>query len=67
MEYMELKKELRKTVQERLGCLREMSDKEVEETIDEVLLERAELVTYPVELRWRLKKELFDSLRFQHY
>lgn len=63
MEYMELKKELRKTVQERLGCLREMSDKEVEETIDEVLLERAELVTYPVELRWRLKKELFDSLR----
>lgn len=63
MEYMELKKELRKTVQERLGCLREMSDKEVEETIDEVLLERAELVTYSVELRWRLKKELFDSLR----
>ena len=63
MEYMELKKELRKTVQERLGCLREMSDEEVEETIDEVLLERAELVTYPVELRWRLKKELFDSLR----
>lgn len=63
MEYMELKKELRKTVQERLGCLREMSDEEVEETIDEVLLERAELVTYSVELRWRLKKELFDSLR----
>lgn len=63
MAYMELKKELRETVQERLGCLREMSDEEVEETIDEALLERAELVTYPVELRWRLKKELFDSLR----
>lgn len=63
MEYVEFKRELREAVQERLGCLREMSDEEVEETIDEVLLERKELVTYPVELRWRLKKELFDSLR----
>lgn len=63
MEYADLKKELRGKVQERLGCLREMSDEEVEETIDEVLLERRELVTYPVALRWKLKKELFDSLR----
>lgn len=63
MEYTELKRELRETVQERLGCLRETSDEEVEETIDEVLLERRELVTYPLEQRWRLKKELFDSLR----
>lgn len=63
MEYAELKRELREKVQERLGCLREMSDEEVEETIDEVLLERRELVTYPVALRWKLKKELFDSLR----
>ena len=63
MEYADLKKELRGKVQERLGCLREMSDEEVEETIDEVLLERRELVTYPVALRWILKKELFDSLR----
>ncbi len=46
-----------------MGCTREMSDGEVEETIDEVLLEQRNLVTYPVELRWRLKKELFDSLR----
>jgi len=63
MEYADLKKELRGKVQERLGCLREMSDEEVEETIDKVLLERRELVTYPVALRWKLKKELFDSLR----
>lgn len=46
-----------------MSCTREMSDEEVEETIDEVLLEQKILVTYPVELRWRLKKELFDSLR----
>lgn len=63
MEYMELKRELRSKVQERMGYLKEMSDGEVEETIDEVLLEQESLVTYPVELRWKLKKELFDSLR----
>ncbi len=50
-------------VQERMGYLKEMSDAEVEDTIDEVLLEQENLVTYPVELRRRLKKELFDSLR----
>lgn len=63
MEYMELKRELRSKVQERMGYLKEMSDGEVEETIDEVLLEQENLVTFPVELRRKLKKELFDSLR----
>ncbi|MCM1192977.1 MAG: CpaF family protein [Butyrivibrio sp.] len=63
MEYAELKQELRKKVQERMGYTREMSDGEVEETIDEVLLEQEKLVIYPVELRRKLKKELFDSLR----
>lgn len=63
MEYTELKRELCRKVQERMGYLKEMSDEEVEEAIDEVLLEQENLITYPVELRWQLKKELFDSLR----
>ncbi|MDE5589549.1 MAG: Flp pilus assembly complex ATPase component TadA, partial [Acetatifactor sp.] len=63
MEYTELKRELCRKVQERMGYMKEMSDEEVEETIDEVLLEQENLVTYPVEMRWKLKKELFDSLR----
>lgn len=63
MDYVELKRELLGKVQERVGYLREMSDTEIEETIDEVLLEQEELVTYTVEQRWQLKKELFDSLR----
>lgn len=63
MDYVELKRELLGKVQERVGYLREMSDAEIEETIDEVLLEQEELVTYTVEQRWQLKKELFDSLR----
>ncbi|MCM1190118.1 MAG: CpaF family protein [bacterium] len=46
-----------------MDYLKDLSDGEVEEAIDEVLLGEASLVTYPVELRRRLKKELFDSLR----
>lgn len=63
MEYNELKKELRHRVQERMDYVRDMTDEEVEETIDEVLLEQEQLAMYPVEVRRRLKKELFDSLR----
>lgn len=63
MEYTELKKELRRKVQEKLDFVKDLSDEEVEQTIDEVLLEQQDLMIYPVELRRRLKKELFDSLR----
>lgn len=63
MEYTELKRELRCMVQERLDYGKDMSDEEVEETIDEVLLEQDQLTVYPIEMRRRLKKELFDSLR----
>lgn len=63
MEYTELKRELRLKVQEKMDYLKDLSDAEVEEAIDEVLLGQESLVTCPVELRRRLKKELFDSLR----
>lgn len=63
LEYAELRKKLRSSVQERMNYVREYTDEEVEETIDEVLLESEELVRCPVEMRRRLKKEIFDSLR----
>ena len=63
MEYTELKRELRTKVQERMDYGKDLSDQEVEETIDEVLLGQKNLVTCPVEIRRKLKKELFDSLR----
>lgn len=63
MEYTELKRELRTKVQERMDFGKDLSDQEVEETIDEVLLGQENLVTCPVEMRRKLKKELFDSLR----
>lgn len=63
MEYTELKRELRRRVQEKLDYVKDLSDNEVGQTIDEALLEQRELMIYPVELRRRLRKELFDSLR----
>lgn len=63
MEYTEIKGELRRKVQEQLDYGKDYTDEEVEETIDEVLLGQEKLSLYPVELRRRLKKELFDSLR----
>lgn len=62
MEYAELKRELRGKVQERMDFLKDFTDAEVEDTIDEVLLEQ-KLLAYPVDMRRRLKQELFDSLR----
>ena len=63
MEYTEIKKELRQKVREQMDYGKDYTDEEVEDTIDEVLLEQEQLSFYPVEMRRRLKKELFDSLR----
>ncbi len=63
MEYTELKKALRVKVQERMDYLKDYTDAEVEDAIDEALLGEEKLAAYPVELRRRLRKELFDSLR----
>ena len=62
MEYTELKKALRSRVQERMDFVKDFTDMEVEDTIDEVILEQ-DMMVYPVEVRRRLKQELFDSLR----
>ncbi len=62
MEYTELKKELRGKVQERMDFVKDFTDAEVEDTIDEVILEQG-LMACPVEVRRRLRQELFDSLR----
>ena len=63
MEYTEIKKELRQRVREQMDYGKDYTDEEVADTIDEVLLEQEQLSFYPVEMRRRLKKELFDSLR----
>lgn len=63
MEYARLKKELRQKVREQLDYGRDFTDEEVEGVIDDVVLKLEDRMLYPVEVRRRLKKELFDSLR----
>jgi len=63
MEYTKLKRELRALVQERLSFVKDISDEEVENAIDEVLTGQERLTSCPVEVRRQLKRELFDSLR----
>lgn len=63
MDYLEQRRKLRQMVQERLDYGRDYTDEEVEDTIDEVLMEQENLELCSVELRRRLRKELFDSLR----
>ena len=63
MDYLKQRRKLRQMVQERLDYGRDYTDEEVEDTIDEVLMEQENLELCSVELRRRLRKELFDSLR----
>jgi pilus assembly protein CpaF len=63
MEYAVLKSELRRQVQERLDYGRDYNDEEVEDTIDEIILKHPAIDTCPVNIRRRLGKEIFDSLR----
>ena len=64
MDYLEQRRKLRQMVQERLDYGRDYTDEEVEDTIDEVLMEQESLELCPVELRRRLRKELFEDWIF---
>ncbi len=57
------KQRLLSLVQQRMDYVRDYTDEEVEEFIDEVLLECEELSLYSVEYRRCLRQELFNSLR----
>lgn len=62
-EMQSLKQTLISCVQERMDYVKDYTDEEVEEFIDDVLLEREELSLCPVDYRRKLRKELFNSLR----
>ncbi len=63
MEYNQVKREMRQKVRERLDYGKDFTDEEVGDVIDEVLLEQDKILVFPVEMRRRMKRELFDSLR----
>ncbi len=63
MDYLEWKQMLRKQVLERLDYGRELSDSEVLERIDEVILQQQQLRLLPISVSKQLRADLFDSLR----
>ncbi|MCM1099768.1 MAG: CpaF family protein [Clostridium sp.] len=63
MDYSEVRNNLRNAIQERMDYGKDYSDGEVDELIDEMMQSREEMSLCPVEIRWRLKRELFNALR----
>lgn len=57
------KRELREKVLKQIDYGKELTDTEVEDLIDDVMLNEEALQFYSVRKRQRMKKELFDSLR----
>ncbi len=62
-DYIKIKKDLREKILEKIDYSKESTDEDIDQIIDEVLLESQLIQLYSVKLRWKLKKELFDSLR----
>lgn len=62
-EVSDWKRELREKVLNRIDYGREMSDEEVEDIIDEVMLQEETMQLCSIRIKQRIRKELFDSLR----
>lgn len=63
MQFQDRKRDLREKVLNSIDYTREISDSEVEEIIDRVMLQEEALQVCSIRVRQRLRKELFDSLR----
>lgn len=63
MDYLEWKQRLRQQVLEKLDYAKELSDKEVLERIDQVILQQEQLKMLPIAISRQLRADLFDSLR----
>lgn len=63
MDYLEWKQRLRQQVLEKLDYAKELSDKEVLECIDQVILQQEQLKMLPIAISRQLRADLFDSLR----
>lgn len=63
MDYLEWKQKLREQVLEKLDYGRELSDREILERIDEVILQQEQLKLLPIAISRQLRADLFDSLR----
>ena len=61
--YLELKKKLRQQIVDQLSFLQEQSDNVVKELIDETICKNEGLLLVPLEVRKRLREELYNSIR----
>lgn len=62
-DYQQMKRRMRRQIQDSMDYGRDYEDWEVEELIDELLLGNENMLIIPVEERRKLKRELFDSIR----
>lgn len=63
MDYNLLKKQLRQRVQDRLDFGKDWTDSDIKDAIDDAILDSEDVIICSVDVRKRLRKELFDSLR----
>ena len=63
MDYAKIKKDIKEELLRFLDYSRELTDEEVEEQLDELLLKEKSLQTMPIENRQKLHKEIFYSIR----
>lgn len=63
MDYAKIKKDVKEELLRFLDYSRELTDEEVEEQLDELLLKEKNLQMMPIEIRQKLHKEIFYSIR----
>lgn len=63
MDYAKMKKDIKEELLRFLDYSRELTDEEVEEQLDELLLKEKSLQAIPVDTRRRLHREIFYSIR----
>lgn len=63
MDYAKIKKDIKEELLRFLDYSRELTDEEVEEQLDELLLKEKSLRTMPIDARQKLHREIFYSIR----
>lgn len=63
MDYNRIKKQLREEIQNRLDFGKDWTDQDIQEAIDDAILDSGKGIFCSLDMRKRLRKELFDSLR----
>lgn len=63
MAYHELKNEMQREIRGKIDFSREVSDEEIEEIIDELIIRKSKICFFPLEEKVRLRTELFYTIR----